>query len=172
MHKTLSTLIPSILIIFLFSQCSGSDVEKEAKALLKEVNQATQYFEDREELFKARASIIAAINRNLLEKDSIVLVESVDKAGIYQCVSYVSHNKMTTFYNARKDVDTTGEYIQSVADTTPYEALSFIDAFQNNFLDQYLQERKEEISESEKDWIITFIIKESKQYTVENYISK
>ncbi|NDV69444.1 hypothetical protein [Dysgonomonas sp. 25] len=176
MSKSLSTTLLLTALILLAS-CTGTNAEEEAKALLAELNKSTGHFQEREELFKARTAVISSINRNILNPDSVFMVESIDKAGNYQCISYVAHNKMTTFYNARKaknrDEQDIGEYIQTSADITPYEALSFVDAFQNSTIEQYLEERNAaKIAESGKNWILSFIVYKDDQYTIKNHISK
>lgn len=151
-------------------------LESEEK-LLDGINKATESFDKRPYLVSARSLIMSSVHRGLTEPDSLVLVESINELGEYQCVSYTFHNKMITFYNARKVENSsgqfTGKYVQVPTKITPNEALTFIDAYQNGSFEKFYEDRnKNQIENIEKKWIISFITCNARDYSFKCMISQ
>ena len=146
----------------------------EDKALLLAVNEAIEEesFDTKEDIIKARELFAEGINRGLSETDSLVLVESIADDGVYQCVTYVYHNQMITFHNAKKGLADVGEFSKVQVTDTPFEALTFLDAIQMNKFESFLTARKKDIPESDAWWLITFVSKNGGSYSAKNYCSK
>lgn len=173
MRKLIAFLI-SILAIMGFTQCtSGEKLTAEEQALLSAVNDAVvESFASKEDIVNARELFAEAINKGLLDTDSLVLVETIADDGVYQCVTYVYHNKMITFHNAKKEDRLSGEFTQVQVTDTPYEALTFLDAIQMNKFDNFLRARTKDIPESDDWWLITFVSKNGEAYSAKNYYSR
>jgi len=178
MYRTaLKFIVPALTTLTLVC-CAGKGAALELEEkLLNGINKATESFEGRPYVVSARSLIIGSVHRGLSDSDSLMLVESVNQHGEYQCVSYTSHNKMITFYNARKVENSsgqfTGEYVQVPADTTPYEALTFIDAHQNGSFEKFYEERnKIEQENLDKKWVVSFVTKNAADYSFKSMISK
>lgn len=178
MRKSAKILVLFLIIFCTFVQCVNKGSTANSSKLFKELNAAIGAYNDRNDLIKARGTLIEAISRNMQNNDTIILVETIDNnLGMYICISYTLHNKMTTFYNARKALDPQGvpigDFVQSSGETPPNEALSFIDAFQNEHLEQYIQQRNEStMNTSGHSWIITRIKTNGDQYSVTSRICK
>lgn len=178
MNKTaLRLIVPAFTILSLVCCAGQGAVSELEEKLLNGINKATESFEGRPYIVSARSLIIGSVHKGLAESDSLMLVESVNSSGEYQCVSYVTHNKMITFYNARKVENAsgqfTGEYIQVPAENTPYEALTFIDAYQNGSFDRFYEDRnKSERENLEKKWVVSFVTKDAADYSFKCMISQ
>lgn len=162
-----------LLLITSFTLCTSREkLSPEDQALISALNDAVAPFDRKEDVVQARGLFAESINKGLLDSDSLVMVESISDVGIYQCVAYVYHNRMITFYNAKKGVESADEFSKVQINDTPYEALTFIDAIQMNKFESFLTARINDIPQSEDWWLITFLSKNGETYSAKNYFSK
>lgn len=173
MYHRFSQLIMSLLLILGLTQCAKTnELSPEGKALLTTLNDAVAQFEYKSDIVQARSLVVESINNGLVNVDSLVVVETITDTGIYQCVAYIYHNQMITFYNAKKGAESPGEFAKVQVRGTPYEALTFLDAVQMNSFEEFLAARSKDIPESDDWWLITFVTKDKENFSAKNYYSK
>lgn len=169
----LKTVLFSVVVLFAMSACSGaSDLAPKDAKLLLVLNDAVEPFTHKKDIIEARGVIVESINRGLVDKDSLVLVETISPEGIYECVAYIYHNQMITFYNAKKGIENSDEFSKIEVRGTPFEALTFIDAIQMNSFEAFMDARDKDIPGDNGWWLITFLGKDQDQYSAKNYYAK
>lgn len=171
--STFKSIFLGLFVLCTISSCSGvSELAPEDEELLATLNNAVETFAHKNDIAQARALIVESLNKGLVEKDSLVLVETISPGGIYECVAYIYHNQMITFYNAQKGIESTDKFSKMEVRGTPYEALTFIDAIQMNSFDAFMEAREKDIPGDNGWWLITFLGKDQEQYSAKNYYAK